>query len=551
MATANVPQPGSLATGRSNDVKQLCMYQIITEDRVAAKPTATYGSIRFTKLLRPPRKTVQFSDEPVNSITYASDMSPAIDTWRRGELVPQPYFTFRDGQWRPIEPKQAHGTAVPEIAEPGTETPKPSPLRFAVLSWNIDFMRPQDDARMSAALDHLHSLVRDKPTPQVIMLNEMTASDLALIKQTGWVREGYHLTDASPDHWESPGHYGTTILVPHGSSESSPNLPRMMMPITSVSRLHYARTAMQRDALFIDIALPTSSSSSSSTTSTLRLCTTHLESLPMVPPKRPDQLAAAAAHLRRAHAGVLAGDLNAIEAFDRTLPAECGLRDAYLESGGAEGDEGGMTWGQMAGTGERSRFGLSRMDKVLFCGRIRLVGFERFGMDVVVEDEVAGRELVEECDLEKAWVTDHLGVKAEFVVEMDEGGVLGEEEKQQAVRRAPAAEAPASLGGHGNLRVKVLGKRPGQAGILLEAPPDEGNIEAVPLQKPVPDSLFDRDGKWHLNSRARVDLLRRVDTARGDVDEVDGALRSQRLGEPHSVLQRSALRGQMPLDCVS
>lgn len=172
---------------------------------------------------------------------------------------------------------------------------------------------------------------------------------------------------------------------------------------------------MQRDALFVDIPLlPTHK--------TLRLCTTHLESLRASPPKRPAQLAAAATHLRQAHAGILGGDLNAIEAFDATLHVDCGLRDAYLEMGGVEGEEGGMTWGQMAGRVERERFGLTRMDKLLFCGEgVRVVGFERFGMDVVVEDGEAARGLEEgPGGLEKAWVTDHLGVRGEFWVEVPE-----------------------------------------------------------------------------------------------------------------------------------
>jgi tyrosyl-DNA phosphodiesterase 2 len=67
------------------------------------------------------------------------------------------------------------------------------------------------------------------------------------------------------------------------------------------------------------------------------------------------------------------------------------------------------------------------MDKVLFCGGVRLVGFERFGMDVVIEDEKAAKELVEGRGLEKAWVTDHLGVKAEFVVEVDAEAGAGEQ----------------------------------------------------------------------------------------------------------------------------
>lgn len=145
-------------------------------------------------------------------------------------------------------------------------------------------------------------------------------------------------------------------------------IPRSLS-ISSVARLHYAITAMQRDALFVDIALPLPQPLNSSigndtenaTTTNppphpiLRLCTTHLESLAVKPPKRPAQLAAAAEHLRgskgdltgsggKVLGGILGGDLNAIEPFDKTLPGECGLKDAFLENGGKEGDEGGMTW---------------------------------------------------------------------------------------------------------------------------------------------------------------------------------------------------------------
>jgi tyrosyl-DNA phosphodiesterase 2 len=123
-------------------------------------------------------------------------MFPTINSWRRGEPTPQEYFTFRNGLWYPVE---AH---LGSAAQASAETPRS--FQFAVLSWNIDFMRPEDDARMSAALKHLHSLVADKPHPSVIMLNEMTKTDLALIKRADWVREGYNISDATTDHWESP-----------------------------------------------------------------------------------------------------------------------------------------------------------------------------------------------------------------------------------------------------------------------------------------------------------------------------------------------------------
>jgi tyrosyl-DNA phosphodiesterase 2 len=121
--------------------------------------------------------------------------------WKRGKPAHQEYFTFNDGLWYPIE---VQGSTVP----PGSETP--DSFRFLVLSWNIDFMRPEDDARMASALKHLRSLVSGQADPSIIMLNEMTEGDLRLIKRADWVRRDYNITDASTVHWESPG-YGTFL----------------------------------------------------------------------------------------------------------------------------------------------------------------------------------------------------------------------------------------------------------------------------------------------------------------------------------------------------
>lgn len=110
-------------------------------------------------------------------------------------------------------------------------------------------------------------------------------------------------------------------------------------------------------------------------------------------------------------AALLAGDLNAIQPFDRSLHSDNGLRDAFLELGGGEDDADGHTWGQQAATFQRERFGTSRMDKVFFCGDVDLLSFERFGAGVLVEDPVEREELVR-LGFEEPWITDHLGVKA-------------------------------------------------------------------------------------------------------------------------------------------
>lgn len=68
----------------------------------------------------------------------------------------------------------------------------------------------------------------------------------------------------------------------------------------------------------------------------------------------------------------------------------------------------------MAAIYER-RHGLSRVDKLLFCGAIQVEDFETFGMDVEVEDEADKQQLIK-TGLEKGWVTDHLGIKANFTL---------------------------------------------------------------------------------------------------------------------------------------
>jgi tyrosyl-DNA phosphodiesterase 2 len=317
--------------------------------------------------------------------------------WKRDKPVSQPYFVYDTStqKWGPV--------AAPSNTRAGTgsgsaETPDAQIINF--LSWNIDFMRPHPIPRMRAALVHLQTITAASPHPSVIFLNEMLESDLTLIQETPWVREGHYLTDLDATYWES-GHYGTAILVPK------------TLGVAAVFRVHYAATRMARDALFVDMQLDA--------TTKLRLCTTHLESLIANPPLRPTQIAVAARYLVDGKAelagGIVGGDFNAIQPFDAQLHADNGLRDAYLETGGEEGGEAGFTWGQMVATAQREMFGCSRMDKLFFGGdRVEVLDFQRFGLDVVVGDHEIERVLREDEGLDAGWVTDHAGVWGTFRV---------------------------------------------------------------------------------------------------------------------------------------
>jgi tyrosyl-DNA phosphodiesterase 2 len=309
--------------------------------------------------------------------------------WKFDEPWPQSYhiFSSSDNKWQAFEPGN---TSTKPTAEHSSIS------KIALYSWNIDFMLPFPDARMRAAVRHLEQLVssHDQETGIVIYLQECVGSDLELLAADEWVQKTFALTDLDKQNWQS-GHYGTVTLVDR------------RLPISSCFRVHYSQTRMERDVLIVDLLLKQK---------TVRLCNTHLESLALEPPFRPPQMQLTAQYMRESgvHGAAVAGDFNAIQDFDPSLHRDNDLKDAYLELGGNENDAlAGHTWGQQAATVQRQRFGTSRMDKVFFCGQLRCTRFERFGANVVLEDEEERKSIIG-LGFEKPWITDHLGVMAVF-----------------------------------------------------------------------------------------------------------------------------------------
>ncbi|KAI1213395.1 Endonuclease/exonuclease/phosphatase [Annulohypoxylon truncatum] len=319
--------------------------------------------------------------------------------FRPDHPTPQPYYTYDNI-------KQAWEQAD---INPSSETHGGKGItRLSLFSWNIDFRIPFAKERMNTALDHLESLTEKQPstTTSVIYLQECIAQDLRTIGEKPWVREKFYLTDINTSNWADD--YGTVTLVDR------------RLRITSCFRVHYEKTRMGRDAFFVDVLLD-GSSSSSGRAKTIRLCNSHLDSLDFEPPFRPAQVQIMAKYMHEdgVDGALAAGDFNAIQPFDRTLHSDNGLKDAYLESGGMEDGDDAYTWGQQASTEERDKYGLSRMDKVYFTGDLKLHNFERFGMDVQLDEKILEAEceyLVSSYGYEKPWITDHLGVMAEMEV---------------------------------------------------------------------------------------------------------------------------------------
>lgn len=257
---------------------------------------------------------------------------------------------------------------------------------------------------MAAALSHLEDLISKIPPsqPVIIFLQEMGPSDMAQIRAAEWVGPRFFLTDVDERNWDSPL-YGTTTLVDR------------RLRIDKVFRVPWI-TKFERDGLFVDIELQRTDNAESSG-NIIRLCNTHLESLVADPPVRTLQLASAARYLHEdtVQAALLAGDLNAIQPFDRTLHTENSLKDAYLELGGEEDSEDGYTWGHQVPQWMKDKFGCSRMDKVLYHGSIQIKSLQRIGVGVKVAEEHKQEMRALGCD---EWVTDHYGLMATIEIEL-------------------------------------------------------------------------------------------------------------------------------------
>lgn len=113
---------------------------------------------------------------------------------------------------------------------------------------------------MATALEYLKKLyhdLREKPAsntttgandntstspPLIIFFQEMLKSDLQQIQKTDWIRENFYITDLTDEFWEGV-HFGTTTLV------------EKRLDVHRVFRVHYKDTRMQRDGLFVDVAV--------------------------------------------------------------------------------------------------------------------------------------------------------------------------------------------------------------------------------------------------------------------------------------------------------
>ncbi|KAJ7876146.1 Endonuclease/exonuclease/phosphatase [Mycena olivaceomarginata] len=265
---------------------------------------------------------------------------------------------------------------------------------LSLLTWNVDFAAPLVVRRFQTALSHLEKLVSPHltsppPPPTIILLQEVHTSCFQTLLTNAFIREFYQITNLF-----SSQSYSTLTLVPNS----------LASVVSSVSRVPFVETRMQRDCLYVDldIPLPQMGGEPKAKTLRLRIANTHLESLNGFGDRaRHKQLEVISRLLTTSEvdAGLVAGDMNAISPSDRNLPEEVGLSDAWLASTAQSIELEGHTWGYQP----KCAYPPKRLDKILTVGKMVAVDIERVGVELKVE----GRD---------AWVSDHFGLLAKIVL---------------------------------------------------------------------------------------------------------------------------------------
>ncbi|CAA7269222.1 unnamed protein product [Cyclocybe aegerita] len=339
---------------------------------------------------------------------------------------------------------------------PATHDPiYPAPIvSFAVVTWNVDFMAAYEKSRLKSALDLLQTLIPPLSVPCIILIQEMHENCFSMLLAHSWVREWYDVTDVSSHSWENLMFgYGTITLVPRVWAGN----------VASVFRTKFRGSKMGREALFVDLVVPTvaratnltdppggKQGTQSEVPKVIRIANVHLESLRgPSDAARIRQLASVAAFLSapKVHAGLVGGDMNPIAPSDINLPARLGLRDAWIEchsppanangeerkekkavqddgfisKGGEEDDDPTEhTWGYQP----TNLFPPRRMDKILLVGGLKAEDIERVGVGVKVvpekgeyEEEGEEEEEAEDTERSPVWVSDHYGLLARFRVQ--------------------------------------------------------------------------------------------------------------------------------------
>lgn len=280
------------------------------------------------------------------SISSCSHFTPAEECLYWKHIVSKARLPPRLIVQNPLRPQKQHlqgyrpevsAWALPEWNQKLRDDLLPGSI-LKIVSWNIEWSTPDPARRVTAALDHLQERFGTAPGPLVVMLQEVCLKSLQALLEHPWVQRNFNLTDSTTPRSIHDYVHGDSFVFKESYWEAARYFTLMMLPkslrILDCFRVPFV-SSMGRDALFVDI--PISVRGRSKSESSIRLCTTHLESLYGGETHRYSQLATISRLIKETRAqdhnciaGFVGGDMNAITPSEHDLHRRDGvnLRDA-------------------------------------------------------------------------------------------------------------------------------------------------------------------------------------------------------------------------------
>lgn len=294
-----------------------------------------------------------------------------------------------------------------------------------IASWNLFFSIPAAAARTSAAIAYLRTMFGQEPHNLVVMFQELRQESLEVILEDKWAQQNFILSDREPPCFL----YGDNKSFDEETDCISSQYFTLMMisrtlPISNCFRVPFV-SEMGRDALVVDIPVSEDQGPKESKRS-LRLCTTHLESLYTGKELRFRQLVQVSALLKgssqgqRICGGLVGGDMNSVDPSEHNnhrAPA-VGLKDVWEDEPAPTppilkpfqkdityGKARGNTWGYQS---DRSKT-RKRLDKFLYTGSIETFALSE-AQDTTGKLGRFGIGLKTKVGLDDVWVSDHFGI---------------------------------------------------------------------------------------------------------------------------------------------
>ncbi|KAG5915302.1 hypothetical protein E4U42_000060 [Claviceps africana] len=275
--------------------------------------------------------------------------------------------------WHHFDASHERWTSLPAAAESqangsqGEEADGPDQVPvvgcpdFSLVTWNVDSASAAPVERMAAVLS---DIAGSTPPVDVIFLQEVSRQALRHILGDAHIRQGWYSSESDDRHWRGHPFATLTLLSKRRFGHGEGGGQAAGAKLGPLWRLKYP-SRFGRDALCCDVFVAASKTtpSGSGAHARVRFINVHLDSLPIEPSKRPQQMSIVASLLRCTGRGLVAGDFNPVLPEDSTLVADNQLVDAWLH---LRENDPGFTWG----IDGRAPFPPSRLDKVALLGLV-------------------------------------------------------------------------------------------------------------------------------------------------------------------------------------